>query len=327
VRAWATDLEPARDALRRHEYERAVSLLTPPARAGDAEAAFQLSQLLRFGRGAPRDLPEACRLLETSAAAGHPRAAGSLAAMLDSRECNASARTADEWRVLARGAGYAPPAASADAEPDTAAPSAELLYRAARGGDLAELRRLAGALPVDAADEFGRTPLMHAIEAGQIPAARELIGRGASLTLADRSGETPLLLAARSGNAEIVSLLLQRGAPVDAANRSGTTPLMLAAREGSVAICEQLLAAGADRDFTDASGRHAGDHAALAGHAELAARLGVRRQTAPTGPARQGTLQAGQSPLMVAAENGDMKSLAARLAARDNVDTRAIARE
>jgi hypothetical protein len=47
----AADLEPARDALRRHEYGRAAELLRTPAAGGDAEAAFLLAQLLRYGRG------------------------------------------------------------------------------------------------------------------------------------------------------------------------------------------------------------------------------------------------------------------------------------
>ncbi|MBF8292037.1 MAG: hypothetical protein HW392_864, partial [Steroidobacteraceae bacterium] len=65
--ARAADLEPARDAIRRHEYERAVVLLRPLSEAGDAEAAFQLSQLFRYGRGVARDLPQACQLLEAAA--------------------------------------------------------------------------------------------------------------------------------------------------------------------------------------------------------------------------------------------------------------------
>ncbi|MDH4261279.1 MAG: hypothetical protein OEW16_13385, partial [Gammaproteobacteria bacterium] len=91
--ARAADLEPAREATRRHEYERAVILLRPAAAAGDAEAAFMLSQLLRYGRGVARDLGQACRLLEAAASTAHARAAGSLAAMLDSGECTTSSRT------------------------------------------------------------------------------------------------------------------------------------------------------------------------------------------------------------------------------------------
>ncbi len=140
--ALAADLEPARDALRRHEYERAVGLLRPAADAGDAEAAFQLSQLYRYGRGVARDLQQACRLLEQSATAGHARAAGSLAAMLDSKECASSARTADAWRAAAQSGGYAPPAASTAQAGDTG--ETHRRAAAARG---ARRRPAAGAAP------------------------------------------------------------------------------------------------------------------------------------------------------------------------------------
>jgi ankyrin repeat protein len=136
----------------------------------------------------------------------------------------------------------------------------------------------------------------------------------------DRNGETPLLLATRAGSPELVSLLLDAGAPVDQANGSATTALMVAARAGSRELCERLLAAGAGTGVRDAGGLRAGDHAALASHLELAALLGVAARTAPGGPAPVALLHAGRTPLMVAAESGDIKVLRARIAARDALD-------
>jgi len=316
--ALAADLEPARDAIRRHEYERAVVLLRPLSEAGDAEASFQLSQLFRYGRGVARDLPQACQLLEVAATAGHARAAGGLAAMLESGECQKSARKAEEWRASAHSAGYAPPAASTNQAEGTAVPTAEHLLRAVRAGDLPLVVRLLESQPIDVTDEYGRTPVMLAIEAGHLAVARELVGRGASLIKTDRSGETPLLLAARSGDKELLSLLLDRGAPVDAANHSGTTPLMVAALAGSRELCDRLLAAGADPGLRDAGGLRAGDHAARSRHADLALRLGVDTRRTSSGPARSSALNAGQTMLMLAAENGDVALLGQRLAAGDD---------
>lgn len=318
--ALAADLEPARDALRRHEYERAVGLLHPAADSGDAEAAFQLSQLYRYGRGTARDLRQACRLLEQAATAGHARAAGSLAAMLESKECASSARTADTWRAAARSGGYTPPSAETAQAGDSAKPVAEQLLRAARAGDLPLVVRLLESQPIDIADEYGRTPIMLAIDGGHLALARELAGRGASLAKADRNGETPLLLASRSGNLEMLSLLLDRGAPVDAANKSRATPLMLAARAGSREICERLLAAGADSSLRDAAGLRAGDHAASNGHPDLARRLGVDVKSASAGPVRASSLDAGLTPLMIAAENGNLAQLKQRLEAGDDAN-------
>ncbi len=133
----ADNIEAARDAVRRHDYPRAIATLRPAAEAGNAEAAFMLSQLLRYGRGAPRDLPEACRLLELAAGADFPRAAATLASMLEAKECAGSPRTPAEWRALASEAGYRPAAADSTKAAPPAAPAAELLLRAARGGDTA----------------------------------------------------------------------------------------------------------------------------------------------------------------------------------------------
>lgn len=313
--AWSADLEPARDALRRHEYDRAVGLLRPAAETGDAEAAFLLSQLLRYGRGTPKDLAGSCRLLEASAVTGFARAAGSLAAMLESGECQSSARTADEWREAAQGAGYAPPAAATEQAAEVVAPTTEQLLRAARAGDLPLVKRLLQPLGPDVTDEFGRTPLMLAIEAGQDAVARALLEAGASLAAVDRNGETPLLLAVRKGNRELSSLMIAAGAPVNHANNSGTTALMLAAGAGARDLCGTLRTAGADPALRDSAGLSAGDHAARSAHPELASQLGVRLKQPPAAAPGTGTLHAGQTLLMIAAERGDLDTLKRQLAA------------
>ena len=64
------ELEPVRDALRRHEYQRAADLLGPMAEAGNAEARYQLG-ILYLPRandvGLPPDAARACRLLVQAA--------------------------------------------------------------------------------------------------------------------------------------------------------------------------------------------------------------------------------------------------------------------
>jgi ankyrin repeat protein len=320
--ALAADLEPARDAVRRHQYERAAELLRAPAAAGDPEASFMLAQLQRFGRGISQDLPEACRLLERSALAGYVRAAASLASMLDAGECTGSVRPAEQWREIAAAGGHepAPVKPTAGVVPDKTAP--EILLRAARAGDLAEVRRLLQQLPVDVPDEYGRTPLMLAAEAAHPDVTRELLEHGATVASRDRNGDTALLLAVRANNAETVDLLVAADAPVNLANNSGVTPLMVAARAGFTDLAERLVAAGADTGLRDAAGLTAGDFAARAGHTQLASRLGVAAPRAPSGPVATGALYAGRSPLMIAAERGDLESIDARVAARDDVDAK-----
>ncbi len=314
-------LESARDAIRRHEYARAAGLLQAPAAAGDAESAFLLAQLLRFGRGVAPDPAEACRLLESAAGADHVRAAASLAAMLDAGECTGSSRPAEDWRRLAVAGGFASAPVKASSEDAVVTgPAPERLRRAARSGEVEEIGRLVASLPVDGTDDYGRTPLLLAAEAGQVDAVSVLLGHGASPGHADRNGDTALLLATRAGNAEIARLLLAAGAPVNASNTDGVTPLMIAARAGDTAMAARLLKAGANPRLRDAVGVRAGDYAARAGHTALAARLGATPIRAPQVGTPAGTLYAGRTPLMIAAERGDLETLSTLITAGDALD-------
>jgi len=315
----AADLEPARDAVRRHQYEQAVELLRAPELAGDPEAGFMLAQLLRAGRGVPRDLAEACRLLEQSAVAGYIRAAAGMASMLDSGDCESSAHTAAQWRELASAGGHVPAPVKTSAQAVAAQTAPEILLRAARAGDTAAIDKLLQQLPVDVTDDYGRTPLMLAAEANQPEALARLLGHGADVAHADRNGDTALLLAVRANSPACVDLLTAAGAGVNQASSSGVTPLMVAARAGSAGIADQLLRAGADSGLRDAAGLRAGDFAARAGFAELGRRLGATTLKAPTSPAAKGALYAGRSQLMIAAERGDLKQIEERIAAGDDI--------
>ena len=97
------ELEPARDALRRHEYPRAAQLLQALADGGNAEASYQLG-LMYLPRsndvGLPPDPPRACRLLAQAAGAAHAKAAYSLAAQVEAGVCKDTGKSAAEWSAL-----------------------------------------------------------------------------------------------------------------------------------------------------------------------------------------------------------------------------------
>lgn len=59
------------DAWQRADYPAAVAIWTPLAEKGDPDAAFNLGQAYRLGRGVRRDLAKAKRWLELAARAGH----------------------------------------------------------------------------------------------------------------------------------------------------------------------------------------------------------------------------------------------------------------
>lgn len=90
------------------------------------------------------------------------------------------------------------------------------------------------------------TPLIVAIEKGDVAAVRTLSRNRAAVTRATADGTTALHVAAREDRADLVSVLIRAGARADAADRYGITPLALAAANGSAPVVSALLAAGAD---------------------------------------------------------------------------------
>jgi len=112
---------------------------------------------------------------------------------------------------------------------------------------------LSGLTPaeINASDEDGRTPLMHAVleEDADPSLVRLLIDRGADVNAADRDEQwTALHFAARSGTEAIVDVLLDAGATVDPVNLFGNTPLWesITRPKSNIAVVKKLVRRGAD---------------------------------------------------------------------------------
>ena len=283
------ELEPARDALRRHDYARAAQLLQVLADGGNAEASYQLG-LLYLPRsndiGLPPDPPRACRLLLQAAGAGHAKAANSLAAQAELGVCKDTGKSAAEWSALATASGYAGARGTQSAAPSAAAEDpATLLKRAARDGDGATLERLLETVPAALASADRRTALHEAADGQKADAARLLLDHGAVVDARDVAGDTPLLVAARRGAAPVIAVLLDAKADSNAVDVRGGTPLMLAAAALSPPAVELLLAHGADPQLRNKQGLSALDLAERAGKnpaaTEIAATLRTRGATRP----------------------------------------------
>ncbi|XVU29099.1 ankyrin repeat domain-containing protein [Actinoplanes sp. CA-054009] len=120
---------------------------------------------------------------------------------------------------------------------------------AARGGDLAALSRLAGA--VDARGWMGETALHAAAAAGSAEAVRMLLGAGAQPRARRDNGDTPLHRAATGDIAELLIRAAREVTP-DQHNEHGQTPLHCARdRE----VTEVLLRRGASLSARDHFGR------------------------------------------------------------------------
>lgn len=121
----------------------------------------------------------------------------------------------DAGRLPAPTAAQANRAAGATALAREALDPAGDLRRAAAGGDLATLGRLAGrpGTDIDARDGEGRTALMLATLNGRVDAVARLLALGADPNLADGHGATALSMAAASGTQpEILAALKRYGA-------------------------------------------------------------------------------------------------------------------
>lgn len=85
--------------------------------------------------------------------------------------------------------------------------------RAARTGDLAELRRLvARGQPVDATDGYGMTALMRAAHGGHLDAVEWLVTQGADLDHTSKHHLSALMLAVVAGHRRLARALVRSGA-------------------------------------------------------------------------------------------------------------------
>lgn len=142
-----------------------------------------------------------------------------------------------------------------------------MLFIAANEGLQSDAERLldAGAY-IDGEDHWGGTPLLRAIDYGQIDMVKLLIERGANIHHRDCLNRDMLHGAAVNGQAEIIPLLFESDISLDVNNKDneGITALHDAARKGYVEVVKVLLARGANPHIGAANGAtpitHARDH-------------------------------------------------------------------
>lgn len=164
---------------------------------------------------------------------------------------------------------------------------------AAKRGDARSIETLVtyGAV-VDARDNGGATPLLHAVVADATPAVECLLGFGADPNArasggnsgrrrdagddspVSEDGWSPLGWAARKGQLGSIRLLLTHGADVNMrGGGGGSTPLIQAAMGGHLKAVQELVSAGAV-DTRDESGFTAAMHAGFR-HPQNAQLLGA----------------------------------------------------
>ena len=194
---------------------------------------------------------------------------------------------------------------------------------------------------VNAVDGDGASALHWAVYRDDAELVDLLIAAGAKVDAANDLAITPLYLASVNGNAAIAKRLLDNGANPNAASATGVAPLMEAARSGSVDVLRALLARGADVNVKErdrgqtalmwaAARQHPDVVKLLVGHgADVHARTRVRKLTVmlDQGPRRTVKTAAqdakqidagGSTPLLFAAQTGDIESARVLIAAGAN---------
>lgn len=112
-------------------------------------------------------------------------------------------------------------------------------------------------------NKAGETPLMLAIQEGNLEASKALIESDKELTkMKDQEENTVLTIAVISGRTEIVKLLTHMDAiPMDEKNKHGKTALMYASEYGEKEQVQLLLDAKADKSLKSNEGKTAHDYA------------------------------------------------------------------
>lgn len=196
------------------------------------------------------------------------------------------------------------------------------LTLAAANGDGALVRSLlAAGAKADTTRWNGETVLMLAAGAGSLDGVKALIRHGANVNAAEpRLGQTALMWAAAEGHSGVIGGLLEAGADIKGTSNGGSTPLAFAGAKGDVPSIKTLLAAGADPNHASPSGSRPLLIALANRHTNAALALLEAGALADAGDER-----AGNTPLHVAAQTGDLAVVKALLARNVDVNARTAA--
>ena len=216
------------------------------------------------------------------------------------------------------------------------------LLEAVREGDTEAVRSLLSErVDANEAEADGATALHWAAHRNDLETADLLIHAEANVNAANDYGVTPLALACVNRSVAMAEKLLAAGANPNAAKVTGETVLMTCARTGSVEAVRALLARGADPNASESRGGQtalmwalAGKHSAVAGMLiERGANVHARSKTR-SGPEIAVRYNAGGAadqlpyrepmggftPLLFAAQQGDLESVRMLLAAGADIN-------
>ena len=207
---WA-DVNEAKKAIRLQQFERAVTLYEVAAKAGDAEAQYQLATLHQQGKGTRKNPKTAKDWLEKAAAQNHPGAQYLLALDIQPTEPE-RAKTLLEASAKQDHR----PAKAALMRSNTTTTTSESLitpaqrwFAAAKKGDLPTLQTLVrSGFNLQSLDNAGRNALFGAVASKRNDSIRWLLDQGVKSTQRDAFGISVAQVAIEFHNDTALSLLL-----------------------------------------------------------------------------------------------------------------------
>ncbi len=108
---------------------------------------------------------------------------------------------------------------------------------------------------VNAKNDSGDTPIIHALKTDNFDLFSLLLLNGADLNITDVNGNSPLLLAIKNNLADkYVNPLVTAKPDFNRANSLGETPLTLALTNKNESLMQRLISAGADINVADRNG-------------------------------------------------------------------------
>lgn len=309
--------------IRNRQFEQAVALLTPLAKAQDARACYELAQLYRNGIGVAANPEHARHLLLVASQQGHSDSQY-LLGLFFSKGVGGSKDIAQarHWLQLAadqhhrRAKDALSTLASIDREES---PAISDPVSAASQGDIATLRAtLTNPAAHKQIDQAGNSLLMLALRHHHQDTAAWLLERGANLQQQNRHGETALHQMVDDQQPGFARWLLDSGADPDLQNNAGKTPLHLAVEKNDAALVDLLLSHKANPALRDKKNQTPLEKANVRQRVGIIAvfdRYGIRLQDGTLQhrllAAQESDLQA--TPLEIAVERGDLALVEALL--------------
>ncbi|MFN8671780.1 MAG: ankyrin repeat domain-containing protein [Candidatus Sericytochromatia bacterium] len=110
---------------------------------------------------------------------------------------------------------------------------------------------------IDLSDQFGKTPIIQAIEKNDLNGVIKLVNLGADVNKADNMGNIPIIRAIILRKYEIALFLLKIKANINIYSKDGETPLIKAILSNNIILFEELLNYGAKVDLVDKNGNSA----------------------------------------------------------------------